>query len=340
MMPLHQLKYQLRYLRRTLAARWRVLVILCVLFAFESIYHVRSFHLEPPPKPLDGPFYTTCQEPNLDAPRANASIVMLARNADLEGAVTAVSSLERQFNRWYGYPIVFLNDQPWEAAFVNALSEAASGEVRFETIPSHMWGFPDGMDRSKVARRMRAQEAAGLVYAGQASYHHMCRFNSGFFYDHPALRGYRWYWRIEPDVRYTCAVTYDPFVEMERRGKRYGYTMALWEWGQTVPSLYRKVSDWKERRGVATTPLWSALLDPSTAPWPFRKLLSFSRNRNRDGDLWNMCHFWSNFEIADMDFFRSKEYREFFEFLDADGGFYYERVSLTSPPALDSNFRR
>jgi hypothetical protein len=36
---------------------------------------------------------------------------------------------------------------------------------------------------------------------------------------------------------------------------------------------------------------------------------------------------WSNFEIADMDFFRSKVYTEFFEHLDASGGFYYE-VSL------------
>jgi Glycolipid 2-alpha-mannosyltransferase len=33
---------------------------------------------------------------------------------------------------------------------------------------------------------------------------------------------------------------------------------------------------------------------------------------------------WSNFEIADMDFWRGKIYTEFFEYLDATGGFYYE----------------
>ena len=38
-----------------------------------------------------------------------------------------------------------------------------------------------------------------------------------------------------------------------------------------------------------------------------------------------MCHFWSNFEIADLDFFRSDAYRELFALLDRDGGFYYER---------------
>jgi len=33
---------------------------------------------------------------------------------------------------------------------------------------------------------------------------------------------------------------------------------------------------------------------------------------------------WSNFEIADMDFWRGPAYTEFFQFLDSKGGFYYE----------------
>ena len=33
---------------------------------------------------------------------------------------------------------------------------------------------------------------------------------------------------------------------------------------------------------------------------------------------------WSNFEIADMDFYRGDAYTAFFDFLDAKGGFYYE----------------
>ena len=39
--------------------------------------------------------------------------------------------------------------------------------------------------------------------------------------------------------------------------------------------------------------------------------------------LWRQ--FWSNFEIADMRFFRSKLYSDYFEYLDKTGGFYYER---------------
>lgn len=59
------------------------------------------------------------------------------------------------------------------------------------------------------------------------------------------------------------------------------------------------------------------------------------------GKKYNMCHCtlnrlppynltlavldWSNFEISDMDFWRSEPYQKFFDFLEAKGGFYYER---------------
>ena len=33
---------------------------------------------------------------------------------------------------------------------------------------------------------------------------------------------------------------------------------------------------------------------------------------------------WSNFEIADMDFWRGPAYTAFFDYLDSTGGFYYE----------------
>lgn len=148
---------------------------------------------------------------------------------------------------------------------------------------------------------------------------------SSFFYDHPALEPYKWYWRVEPDIDFTCSLTYDPFIEMAKHGKTYGYTIVLWENGRTAASLFRKFSAYKENMHYPTTPLWKAMMAASYIPWPFRYLLALLRNRDANGDLWNMCHFWSNFEIADMDFFRSPQYRDMFRFLDENGGFYYER---------------
>lgn len=43
------------------------------------------------------------------------------------------------------------------------------------------------------------------------------------------------------------------------------------------------------------------------------------------GLTYNRCHFWSNFEIGNLDFLRSKAYIDYFNTLDRDGGFFYER---------------
>ena len=40
---------------------------------------------------------------------------------------------------------------------------------------------------------------------------------------------------------------------------------------------------------------------------------------------YNLCHFWSNFEIANLDIFNNDDYENFFQYLDTLGGFYYER---------------
>ena len=129
-------------------------------------------------------------------------------------------------------------------------------------------------------------------------------------------------------MEFSCAITYDPFVEMARRGKVYGFTIALWEIGTSCPSLFREAADWMDARGVLPSALWRASVSASWAPWPLRPLLmSWFAHRDARGDQWSLCHYWSNFEIADMDFFRSPEYQAFFEYLDHKGGFYFERVS-------------
>ena len=45
---------------------------------------------------------------------------------------------------------------------------------------------------------------------------------------------------------------------------------------------------------------------------------------DNNGDTYNRCHFWSNFEIGDLDFWRGEAYTKYFDFLDSKGGFYYE----------------
>ena len=323
-----------RRMSRLKLSKAKTIALLVVLLAavLEVYIHTSRYSVRVPEHDLDAPFYTSCQEPpdpdDKSRERANAALVMLVRNQELEGALETVASVERKFNRWFHYPIVFLNDEPWTDEFKTAMTAAVSGEARFEVIPPEEWTFPAWMDRDAARASIKSQGQWMIKFAGLETYHHMCRFYSGKFYTISALSQYKWYWRIEPGVEFYCDITYDPFLEMERRGKVYGHTIAVPEGPRTCPSLFRQMSDYKEAHGIEDTELWKTMVSPSWAPWPFRRLLGLLHwHRDRRGDTWSFCHYWSNFEIASLEFFRGKAYQDLFEYLDSTGGFYYERVS-------------
>lgn len=173
-------RHPLRRLRQRIVPLRNLFLATVFLLCLESYIHRREFHFEGPLKPLDQPFSIGCRTPDVNASRENAVIVMVARNSDREGALQTVTSFERQFNQWFHYPMVFLNDQPWDQSFVNALAEVASGEIQFQMISKEMWGFPDWMDQDEARREMKKQAGRGIMYAGAESYHHMCRFYSGW----------------------------------------------------------------------------------------------------------------------------------------------------------------
>ncbi|KAK3692320.1 nucleotide-diphospho-sugar transferase [Podospora appendiculata] len=301
------------------------LLILAVAAILEVYIHTRRFAVKQPDHELDEPFYTQCQEPAVEKPRENAALVMLARNSELKKALKTVESIEKHFNGWFHYPIVFLNDEPWSAEFMKAMNASVSGVARFEVIPKDEWTFPAWMDANEAKEAIAKQGRDGILYGGLETYHHMCRFYSGKFYTLKALQQYKWYWRIEPDVDFHCSITYDPFVEMAKHDKVYGFTISLPEEPMTCPSLFREIADWKEEHNIPTTELWKATVTASWVPWPFRSWMSRFRHRDKAGDGWSLCHYWSNFEIANMDFFRDRKYQDLYEHLDKTRGFYEER---------------
>ncbi|KAH9841110.1 glycosyltransferase family 15 protein [Rhodofomes roseus] len=240
--------------------------------------------------------------------RANATLLMLARNNELEKAKQSVRDLEEKFNRQFGYPWLFLNNVPFDQQFKEEISALVSGPVTFALIPPQHWYQPDWIDEEKASESRDAMVEQDIIYAGSVSYRNMCRFNSGFFYRHPLLQQYKWYWRVEPDVHFHCVVDEDPFLYMEEHNKVYGFTITLLEFEKTIPTLWPAVKAFAEEN-----PQYVA---------PDNAMGYLSED---GGDTYNLCHFWSNFEIANMDFWRGEAYTEFFEYLDAKGGFYYER---------------
>lgn len=84
----------------------------------------------------------------------------------------------------------------------------ASGHVEYHVISKNHWSIPETVNRTTMQQGMRDMTNAGIIYGGSESYRHMCRFNSGFFYEEEPMKKYEWYWRVEPSIEFWCDLTY------------------------------------------------------------------------------------------------------------------------------------
>lgn len=201
-----------------------------------------------------------------------------------------------------------MNDKEFNDEFKSVMTNLISGNVSFGVIPKEHWGYPEFIDQEKAARNRKAMAAKKIIYAGSESYRHMCRFESGFFWRHPLMQKYRWYWRVEPGVKFYCDIEYDLFKYMQDNDYKYGFTISMHEFRETIPTLWNTTLEFvkKHPEYVAKDNLLKFVSDDG-------------------GKTYNRCHFWSNFEVADMEFWRGPAYSEYFDYLDQTGGFFYER---------------
>jgi alpha 1,2-mannosyltransferase len=240
--------------------------------------------------------------------RMNATFVTLCRNEDLYHLLPTIQGVEDRFNLNYHYSWVFLNDKEFSEEFKSATSALVSGEVYYGSIPTEQWSYPEWIDQEKAARGREELQAKKVIYGGSESYRHMCRYESGFFWRHPLLDQFKYYWRVEPDTKLHCDIQYDLFKFMEDNNKTYGFTISMYEFAETIPTLWKTTMDFLNENPQYRNS--NPLLDFISAD---------------GGHTYNNCHFWSNFEIANLDFWRSDAYRAYFDYLDHSGGFFYER---------------
>jgi alpha 1,2-mannosyltransferase len=239
-------------------------------------------------------------------PRQNATFVSLARNSDLWYLAESVRSAEDRFNGKYGYDWVFLNDEPFTEEFKVVMTRLVSGEAKFGIIPKDHWSYPSWIDQGKAAQTR--EDMKDIIYGSSESYRHMCRFESGFFFKHPLMLDYQYYWRVEPEIKFHCDINFDVFKFMVDNKKDYGFTITIHEFESTIPTLWKTTLEFMKKNPEA--------LDKNN-------LMSFVSND--EGLSYNLCHFWSNFEVANMDFWRGETYQKYFDYLDKNGGFFYER---------------
>ncbi|CAH02366.1 glycosyltransferase family 15 protein [Kluyveromyces lactis] len=250
-----------------------------------------------------GAVYDSVVHGTKDKPKA--CFVSLVRNEELWDLAKSISSVEDRFNNKFNYPWIFLNDEPFTEEFKERIS-AIVPNSQFGVIPKEHWSYPDYVSKERAAQtRIDMQD---IIYGASESYRHMCRFQSGFFFQHPLLAEFDWYWRVEPSTELLCSIDYDIFQQMQDKDLGLGFVISIHEFVITIPTL------WNTTRGFAEKHSEYIHND---------NLLKFISDDG--GDSYNLCHFWSNFEVANLNFYRSKAYTDYFDYLDRSGGFFYER---------------
>ncbi|KAJ2849249.1 hypothetical protein IWW36_002760 [Coemansia brasiliensis] len=228
--------------------------------------------------------------------------VFITRTMSLTKVRRTMFDVEQRFNQRYHYPYVFLSEHPFSQAFQESVKNMASSPVHFALIED--WQEPEWIDVNRVK--------------GRIGFRNMVRYWSGPFARHPAIQPYRYIWRLEPGSHYTCDFEYDPFVEMKQMQLKYGFAISMQEIPSAVPSLWQTFNKFISQHSD------SLKHRNSTLDWLIdSKSNEFSR-----------CHFITNFELIDLDFMRSTEYQQLFEFLDKQAGIYYEQWSDASIRSL------
>ncbi|KAJ2668592.1 hypothetical protein GGI25_006412, partial [Coemansia spiralis] len=170
--------------------------------------------------------------------RTNAAFVILTRNKELDSLRETLAQLESRFNHRYHYPYVFLNNEPFSDKFKEKIADIVSGECHFGLIPTEHWSYPDYINQTRASEARKDMAERKIIYGGSESYRHMCRYESGFFFRHPLMDKFKWYWRVEPGVKFACDIDYDPFLFMEKNNKKYGFTISIKEYILTIPTLW------------------------------------------------------------------------------------------------------
>ena len=89
-----------------------------------------------------------------------------------------------------------------------------------------------------------------------------------------------------------------PAAILQENRLKYGFVITILELANTIPSLWATAQQFMLEHPKLIPS--KNLMPLVTAP---------------DGS-YNLCHFWSNFEIGDLNFFRSEAYQAYFDHLD------------------------
>ncbi|KAJ2893856.1 hypothetical protein GGI21_005370, partial [Coemansia aciculifera] len=83
-----------------------------------------------------------------------AAMVALVRNSELDGIRSTMRQVEDRFNREFGYPYIFLNDEDFTDEFKDRVRAMTSAKIYFGKLPESHWGLSPYVTEEKVQEKL------------------------------------------------------------------------------------------------------------------------------------------------------------------------------------------
>ncbi len=227
--------------------------------------------------------------------KPQAVIVYLSRSAeqDVRDLCRSLKLLKKNFLNKFPYPVIVFVEKDFKEEWKRVILKESRVPARFETVDFRV---PDFLDPRTIPE---------WVYHPKFNlgYRHMCRFFSGTIYQEPALKDYRWYWRLDTDAFLLERIRYDVFEYMQKNSLVYGYNIMSKDEETVSRGLWELTQRYLEERKIQPEFLYD-----------------FTEN-----GVWDRSYYYTNFEISSLDFWRSEPVRDYFDYVDRSGGIYRHR---------------
>ncbi|KAI9488989.1 nucleotide-diphospho-sugar transferase [Zychaea mexicana] len=276
---------------------YRTIPAILPLFNSIPVYRNRWIYTTP----------TTVHHPNQD--KYNAALVAFvdSDHASIGKLRRTMRDLEDNFNRYHNYPYIIFSPELLNTEYKELIASLTKGDVMFyDEIDEYTYGYANDTDhgRAEVARNKLKNV---VVYGDDEHYRFRARFMAGLIFSHPALEKVDYYWRFDPGTEYTCPITFDPFQYMHENKIKLSFSVAPYEPFEAMPTLCDTLDKYLKE-------------NPS-------KETSLNELIRKENGKCTRCTLSSSFQIADLSFFKSEQYRAFFEHIDKANGIFYERWS-------------
>ena len=233
--------------------------------------------------------------------------------------IESISNVQEKFNKKFAYPWVFISLGKLDGSKENMISQTITDtmngdskvvDIKFISLSPEEWVYPEWVDENKAAESLIA--LANMPDGDSRAVRYQARFWAGFFWKHPSLKNFDWYWRVDPGIKLYCDIDYDVFRWMQDRGKVFGFTLSMSEAKEANEKI------WDVTKKFAKDFPKYIIEDKDN----FKAFIT-----KKDSDDFNNCEFKSNFEIGNLNFYRSPAYRNFFDVIDKEGGIFYYKWS-------------